>query len=310
MSERIPRHIKLGIEYGLIIEGFGLKEYLIDASSRPDGYETVIVDGVQGAGKSNLSLQMAAWVKHATLTRELGREPTETELWEAVLASLVFKPSDFVNRLEEVPSDSPLDCLIWDDINAHYTNTAFRINPEEYAAVDATFTVVRTKVHVMIINIPNVTRLAKNVKDNATFEIFVGRNRKRMMRRVFRLPGLRNMDMNLFKVDIEMPSKFDIYKIPKWAWERYEKMRRDLANQALGVLKAATNMEELEGFIPITEAVKLCKQHGVNWNVSTIQQNGSRGIFTTQKVNGKLHIYEKELLEVIEVESLPVQEGA
>ena len=303
-----PRHIQLGLEYGLLNEGFNLKDYVQSAAVTKDGYELVVVDGVQRAGKSNLSLQIASWAKAASLRIRLGREPTEREIWEAVLKDLVFKPSDFVRTLEAVPDDNPLDCLTWDDIGAHYTNTAFRINPEEYSAIDSTFTVVGTKCRVIVVNIPNLTRLAKNIKDNATFEIFVGKNKKRMMKRIFRLPGIRSMDMNLFKIDIEPPSDFDIYKIPAWAWVQYEDKRVELAKEALKVLKAVTNMEELEGFISVTDAVKLCRKHGLNWGVSTLQQNCSRGILTGQKVNGKLCIDEASLFEVLEVETLPISE--
>ena len=100
-----PRSIVLGEKFGLIIPGFCFKDYLLDAAAKPDGYETAIVDGVQGSGKSNLALQAAAWVKRQTLTEKLGREPTELELWSAVLDCLIFKPSDFVNTLESVPDN-------------------------------------------------------------------------------------------------------------------------------------------------------------------------------------------------------------
>lgn len=124
------------------------------------------------------------------------------------------------------------------------------------------------------------------------------------MMRVFRLPGLKKVDMNNFKVDVELPSTFNIFKIPPWAWLRYDKMRKELANQALQQLKEATNMEDLDGYAPVTEGVKICKQNGLNWGVSTIQQNISRGVLVGQKINGKLCVNLESLQEVIEVENL------
>jgi len=302
--EKVPRHILVGLEYGLITPDWGLKDYIEYAAVASDGYETIIVDGVQRSGKSNFSLQMASWAKAVTLRIELGREPTEEELWESVLKQIVFKPSDFVNTLESVPVDECMDVLVWDDINAHYTSTMFKLDVAQYSAIDATFTVIGTKCRVIISNIPNITRLAKNIKDNATFEIFIGRNKKRKMMRLFRLPGLDRIDMNLFKPDVELPSKFDIYKIPKWAWDQYEAMRKKLANEALATLKSTVNMEDLDGFIPIVDAVRLCKTSGINWGVSTLQQNISRGILVGQKVNGRLCVDENSLKEVLEVESI------
>jgi len=298
----IPRHMQVGYQYGLLVEGWCARDYLLDAASRPDGYETVLIDGVQGSGKSNLSLQAAAWIKRQTLTRELGREPTERELWEAVLGCLIFTPADFVNTLEAVPDTEPLDVVIWDDIQAHYTSSTFKTDIQQYAAIDATWAVIRTKVHVIIITIPNIGRLAKNVKDNVTFEWFVGRNRLRKFMRLFRLPGLKKVDMNLFKVDVEAPSKFDLYSIPPWAWEAYDRLRKDLANQALGNLKAATDMGELEGYIPIADAIQLCKENGVRWGLSTLSQGVSRGNFIGQKIGGIMHLDRDYLLGMIAAE--------
>ena len=301
-EERIPKHIQRGYQYGLLVKGWCAKDYLLDAASHDDGYETVLIDGVQGSGKSNLALQAAAWVKRQTLTRELGREPTETELWEAVLGCLIFTPADFVSTLEAVPDDNPLDVVIWDDIQAHYTSSTFKTDIKQYAAIDATWAVIRTKVHVIIITIPNIGRLAKNVKDNVTFEWFVGKNRLRKFMRLFRLPGLKKVEMNLFKIDVEAPSKFDLYKIPAWVWTRYDRMRKDLANQALGNLRNVTDMGRLEGYIPIAEAIKLCKENGVRWGLSTLSQGVSRGSFIGQKIGGIMHLDRNYLMMMLEAE--------
>lgn len=322
-----PRHIELGYEYGHLVKGWCFKDYIMDAAVRRDGYETVVVDGVQRVGKSNFSLQTASWAKKASIAFKLNQvdmneykkakargvtpseyvnslpiQPTEQQIWTAVLTDLTFKPSDFVNTLEAVPDDDPLDCLTWDDVNAHFTNTAFRIDPEQYSAIDSTFTVVGTKCRVIIANIPNVGRLAKNIKDNCTFEVYIGKNRIRMMKRIFRLPGLRRMDMNLFKIDVEVPSDFDIYAIPAWAWREYEAKRIKLANEALQILKAVTNMAELEGYIPIFEAVKIAKAEGMKWGVATVQQWISRGVLVGQKVNNQLCVQEDSLRAAIEAE--------
>ena len=84
--------------------------------------------------------------------------------------------------------------------------------------------------------------------------------------------------------------KFNLYKVPLWAWKRYYKKRQRLVNEALATLKGATNMEDIEGYIPILDAMKLCREHGVRWRASTIQQSISRGVLRGQKLNGMLHV--------------------
>lgn len=314
-KKKPPRHVEIGIEYGLIKPKYNFKDYIQEAVVLKNGFETIVVDGVQRAGKSNLSLQISGWAKEASIRIKRGdkwlfpgwdnKSPVdEMELWELVLHDLVFKTSDFVNTLEQVPEGLVLDSLLWDDINAHFTNTQFKINPQEYSAVDSTFTVVGTSCKVIVVNIPNLTRLAKNVKDNCTFEIFVGKNKLRKMMRIFRLPGTKRMEMNLFKVDVEPPSDFDIYKIPAWAWEKYEALRIKLAKEALQILKASTNMEDMGGFVPLGKAVEICQEYEVPWGVMTLQQLGSRQVIPKQMINQQFCVDEKTLRTLLESEKV------
>lgn len=294
--------LDLGIQFGQLIDGWGVEDYLVYASQREDGYETVAIHGVQGSGKSNRSLQMASWIIEDILEKKLNRKPTETELWEATLETLVFKPSDFVKRLEAVPDNEPLPVLIWDDIGVHFTSSTFKTDIEQYSAIDATWAAIRTKVHVVIISIPNLSRLAKNVKDNLTFEIYLGKNRKEQVRRIFRLPGTKSIDSNTFKPILGKPKTFDLYQVPKWVWDRYYTERQRLANEALATLRGVTDMEEIENFVPITEARKLCRQYDVEWSISTLQQHVSRGVLKGQKLGGVLHIDKEWLLETLKAE--------
>ncbi len=116
------------------------------------------------------------------------------------------------------------------------------------------------------------------------------------MRRIFRLPGTKHIDSNTFK--------FNLYKVPLWAWNRYYKKRQQLANEALATLKGVTDMEDIEGYIPIIEAMKLCREHGVRWRASTIQQSISRGVIKGQKLNGMLHVDREHLIEYLKLESI------
>jgi len=309
-KDKVPRHVQLAYEYGLMVPGWCFRDYIVHAALAPDGYEVVVVDGVQRAGKSNQSLQVVSWAKQATLAFRLNEreyseykaaidagtppadyidslpiQPPEREVWEAVLECIQFKASEFVAYLQAVPDGEPTDAALWDDIAGHYSNMSFRIDPEEYAQVDGAFTVLGTKAKIIVTNIPNLTRLSKNIKDHLSFEIFIGKNKKRMLRRVFRLPGLRSPNMNEFKADVEAPSRFDIYQIPAWAWVRYEKRRFELARDVFKVLGETVDIDNPEGHTGVWEASKLC-----SLNPNSLQQMGSRGVIPMEKINGILHI--------------------
>lgn len=297
----MPTHIKLAHQYGILVPGWDFVDYCVHAVKK-DGYETGAIHGTQGSGKSCCLIQYG----YDILARTDFEGYDEDSIWEATLEHIVFKPSDFVIRLEEVPRDNRLPVILWDDIGVHYTSSTFRTDILQYQAIDATWAAIRTKVAVCLVTIPVITRLAKNVKDNLTFEIFIGRNQKRQIRRLFYLPGTRYIDSNLFKPQLERPAKFDLYRVPEWVWKEYWEMRLNLTEEALANLRAVTDMEEDEGFISIPEAVKLCRESGLNWSASTIQQNSSRGLYRGQKMNGLLCVERAGLLEILEAEKIPL----
>ena len=297
--EGIPKHVVIGMDYGLIREGYDLADYLSDAVEDPSGCETTLIHGQQGAGKSNFALQKAYEIIERRMTREKMRKPDPDEVWEAVFERLVFTPADFVNRLEGIDSDR-LDVIIWDDIQLNYTNSTFKTDITQYAAIDSMFAVVRTKVAVILITIPNITRLPKNVKDNITFEVFIGKNRKVQTRKIFRLPGTRRVDSNVFKPQLEQPYIFNIYDIPPHIWARYEKLRREIANKALALLKSVTDMEEEENYISVMDASKT-----LGMSPNTLQQMVSRGVIHGQKIKGILHIHHDTLKAIKETSAPP-----
>ena len=323
-----PRHIQIAYEYGLMVKGWCLKDYVQDAAVRPDGFEVILVDGVQRSGKSNQSLQIIGWAKHATLCFKLNNctvnqynkaktdgvlpmdffidlpiQPDDVTLWESVLECILFKAAEFVSYLEAVPDNEPTDAVCWDDVAGHYSNMSFRTNPEAYAQVDGAFTVLGTKAKIIVTNIPNLSRLSKNIKDHLTCELYIGRNKKRKIMRLFRLPGLEHINMNEFKADIEEPSKFDIYRIPKWAWDRYEARRIQLAKDVFLSLGQNVDMDQApEGYISVPEAIKIARDSGLGWGASTIQQNASRGLWKKITAEGYLFIEQDSFMKIVEAE--------
>jgi len=269
VKKRIPDHVKLAEQFGIVKLGYTLEDYLIEAVSK-NGYETACIWGVQGSGKSNRSLQMGYWIY---------------EDWNKVLDNIIFKPSELVERLEAIPDYERIPCLIWDDVGVHYPGSKFKTDIKEYEAVDEVWAAIRTKVAVVILTIPLVNRLAKNLRDNLTFEIYLGRNQREIINRLYHLPGLDEIHSNFFKVMVEWPEVFDLYKVPSNIWWKYWDMRLKLTKEALETLRGVTNMENMDEYTPVWE---IAKQLTISAN--TIQQMGSRRIIPTQTVNGQLCI--------------------
>jgi hypothetical protein len=156
--------------------------------------------------------------------------------------------------------------------------------------VDSTWAAIRTKVHVVITTIPLIDRLAKNIKDNVTFEVFLGKNQVELINRVFHLPGTRSLESNFFKAVIEKPKIFDLYMVPKWVWEEYWDMRLRLTKEALQTLRGVTEMDNRDDYYPVKDAA-----HLLDVSPNTVQQAISRGVYRGKKFEGLLHILIEDL---------------
>lgn len=327
---KAPWFIVKAYAYGLMRKGWNLRDYVVYAAVANDGYEVIVCIGVQRSGKSNESLQIASWAKQATLVFELNHvsvtdflkhvneekkppsdfidaqpiQPNSKMVWERVLDCIQFTAGDFVSYLKDVPENQPTDVVIWDDISGHYTNMSFRIDPESYAQVDSAFTVLGTKARIIITNIPNINRLTKNVKDHMTVQIFIGRNKLREILRVFRLTMKNRTNMSEYLGQLEKPTKFDIYAIPEWAWRIYEDRRIKLAQDVFESLSTQVDQDHApEGYISVAEAVKLARDNGLNWGVSTVQQGGSRGLWKKASSGGFMFIEKESFEKMIEAEA-------
>jgi len=286
VTQSIPKHIEIARDYGIVKLGYTLEDYLKEAvHGEIEGYETVVIWGVQGSGKSTRALQMANWIY---------------DDWEKVLANVVFKPSEIVSRLEAVPDGERISCLVWDDVGVHYPSSKFKTDIEMYEAIDSAWAAIRTKVAVAILTIPLITRLAKNLRDNITFEVFLGRNQKEIIKRIFHLPGTERIESNLFKVTAEWPEAFNLYKVPKPIWTRYWKKRLKLTREAIETLKGAADMEDTEGYLPVLDAALKVRESGHKITGTTIQQNISRGVMRGRKFKGQLYVFEKDLNKFLE----------
>lgn len=273
---------RLAILYGFIIPGYTLLDYLrAGADPVKQGYETGLIWGVQGSGKSSKMLQLGYGV---------------LKNWDNVLKSLIFKPQELVSTLEAVPDDERLAILLWDDIGVHYPSSKFKTDVEQYEAVDSSWASIRTKVGVILTTIPVSDRLAKNVEDNVTLEIFLGPNQREQINRCFRLPGMRSMDSNFFKAHIES-GFFNLYDVPRNVWDRYWVHRVRLAREALQTLKGAVGETiDQDLYIPAIQASRI-----LELSPNSIAQYVSRGIVRGTKINKVLHILEEDLEELLAI---------
>ena len=284
--ERIPpKVIQLAIKFGIIKIGYNLEDYLREAVET-GGYETANIWGIQGSGKSTRMLQMGYWIYGD---------------WDVVLKSLVFKPADFVERLKAIPKGNRTPCLLWDDIGVHYTSSTFRTDIKQYEAIDSAWAAIRTKVNVIIMSIPLIDRLAKNIKDNITLEIFIGRNQMEVINRIFHLPGIQTIESNFFKATLERPAIFDLYEVPKDVWDQYWDLRLDITEGALDRLGETTEISDPTGYIPIIEAAKFAMEKGIRYGTSSIQQDISRGVARGRKIANRLYVDERDFYDILEV---------
>jgi hypothetical protein len=287
---RVPGHIKLAIFFELIKPEYTVQDYLVEAIMGPPdkpgktGYETGLIWAVQGSGKSSRGLQYLKWLYKD---------------WEDVLASTVFTPQEFINKLEAVQDDETMPAIFWDDIGVHFPASKFKTDIQQYEAIDSTFAAIRTKVNVILASLPVIDRCAKSIKDNATFEFFLGRNQRELTYRLFRLPGTRQIESNFFKIQVQKFSQFDLFDVPIDIWNRYWTRRINLTREALTNLKETTDMGENENFMPVLEASLL-----VEISPNTIQQMGSRGVIETKKIKGKLCVSRADILKVKQLDAV------
>lgn len=319
--EKAPRHIYWAIKFAIVILGWSL-EYYYYYAVYTKGYETTGLWGVQGSGKSNRMLQHLFWIYRFNFILEQGfvdidyeylprgvpflndenkvryftevcneiincplTPNAETQIWRQVLDSIVFKPNILVEKLEAVPDGEVVPGVGWDDILVHYPSSMFKTDIKQYEAIDSTWAAIRTKASCILDTLPNISRLAKNVKDNTTFEIYLGRNQMEMVKRIFLMPALDLIGANMFKITIEKPGIFNIFEVPEWVWEEYWVMRLKLTKEALKRLKGTVESEDMENYIPVLDVAEML---GISPN--TVQQMESRGVIEGRKVGGILMI--------------------
>lgn len=275
-----PQAIRIALEDEHVLLGWTLEDYLYYAA-KFGKYELVGLWGVQGSGKSDDMLRMLFWIYGD---------------WDEVLRHIVYKPRDFVKILRETPMGKRIPGLGWDDIITHFPSSTFKTDISTYEAIDSSFATIRVKASVIITTLPVIDRLAKALRDNLTFEVYLGRNQNERIFRLFRLPNFYQVKSNLFKIMIEEPKPFDLLVVPTDVYREYENDRLTLTEEALENLDRTVEPETLpEGHLHVMDAAEMCMEHDVKYGTGTIQQDHSRGVIRGMKHGGLLYVLEEDI---------------
>ena len=258
--------------FGETHDGWSLQRYLIYAIEH-EGYETVCNHGRQGSGKSNFMLQQGYWI---------------LQDWDEVLKALVFTPTDFVQKLKDLGKGRRVPWIGFDDVGVSYPASTFRTDVKLYQDIDSVWAAIRTKCNVISLTIPLIDRLSKNIRDNVSIEIYLGRNRHFMVERIVRTLNFYKMLTDLDKILIE-EGKLDIFKVPKGVFAEYWDMRLNLTELALNKLEQSSEMRDPTGYMPVRDAAL---KAGIS--ATTLQQAISRGVYEGRKIGGLLHILEED----------------
>ena len=269
--------LQYAMTFGLVIPDYTCRNY-VEYAVEQGGYETVEIWGIQGSCKSNRTLCHGYWVY---------------DDWDEVLKHIVFKPSGdpefaFVDRLKKIEHGKRIPWLGWDDITVHFPSVSWRTQIEQYEAVDSAWAAIRTKVNVISLNNPLIDRLPKNVKDNITMEVFLGRNQVELVERIVRLPGLKMMESNFFKIQVEPLHKFDMYDVPTDVFKEYWEMRLTLADEAmqkLGDVYSKGEKADMENYVPLSTAIE-----EFHLSPLTMEKWIRLGVVRCKKIAGKTYI--------------------
>ena len=199
-----------------------------------------------------------------------------------------MRPQDFVKKMKSIEFGERVPWLGWDDIGVHFPSAKFKTDIKQYEAIDACWAAIRTKCTVISLSIPLIDRLAKNIKDNITIEVFVGRNQWTEAQRILRMIGYGKLESAFFKACIETPHPFNLKYVPKDVFTEYwDDMRLPLADETIDNLDQQLSPENLT---PITVVSKM-----TGLSILQIQRSHKRGGIRGIKVNGQLNYTEEQI---------------
>jgi hypothetical protein len=278
--------LQYGITFGLITLGYTCRNYM-EYAVETGGYETLLLWGIQGSAKSNRTLAHGYWIYQD---------------WDEVMKHLAFKPSStedergLLQMMKKIPFGKRIPWMGWDDMTVHYPSSSWRTDIQKYEAIDSAWAALRTKVSVMSLNCPLIDRAAKNIKDNVTIEVYIGRNQVEIIERYLHLPGLNKVESNFYKVQVEPLKQFDIYDVPTDVFKEYWQERLKLADEALEKLGNVFTRDEidLDKYVPAKVAIRDLKVSPI-----TLKHMANDGMIRGMKFNGIFYVLKEDYDNVL-----------
>lgn len=199
------------------MEAWNLKlgNYIL-SKRRSNGFLSCITKAERGYGKSMYNLKVMAYV-----FQRLGYSVEDA--WEKALDSIIFTPSQFMNRIDyniENEVVSPVWCI--DDATVHFSSYLYFINVYQTSLLNAAFDTIRTVVHGLLINCPDKSRLLPGLRHYDDYEVTIymdrGYERKAVGIKWYSLPDGKKRFRKMFE------DSFSCY-IPDEYYNKYMLMR-------------------------------------------------------------------------------------
>ena len=290
-QETLKRHgikiMQLAMTFGLVIPEYTMKDYVLHAVKRPEGYETICIHGRQGSKKSCRTLSASYWVYQDwdTVLEELVLVPDAKDMPQ-------YKERGFIQKMQSISKSDVMPLLAYDDYTVGMPSSAFKTDIEMYGAIDSMWAAIRTKVKVVVLNCPLIDRLGKNVKDNVTIEVMIGPNQVEQIERWIHLVGLKQAESNFFKVQIEPLHKFDWRQVPKDVFDQYFELRKEISDVAVHKMGRAAKdeavlKEDMMSALDVTTELHIAP--------ASFTLMVSKGLVAGEKINGRLYVSKSDV---------------
>jgi hypothetical protein len=281
------RILQLAMTFGLVIPDYTMRDYIEHAIETPGGgYETIDIWGVQRSKKSCRTLILAHWV---------------FDDWDTVIKEMVLMPDahglhgyenrGFLQKLQSIDKGKRTPFLAWDDVTVGMPSGTFKTDIEQYAAVDAAWAAIGTKITVMVLNNPLIDRLGRNIKDNITLEVYLGRNQVEQIERFVRLPGLRQVESNFFKIQVEPLHVFDWRYVPSDVFKQYFDLRLEIADFAIKKMGKAFK-DEAAILSDMLNFRMIMNEHIIG--PASLLNYMRAGFLAGEKIDGKFYVAKKD----------------
>jgi hypothetical protein len=283
------RVLRLAMTFGLVIPEYTMRDYVNHAVETSNGYETIAIWGCQGSKKSCRTMIISHWVYQD---------------WDAVLEEMVLVPNamdlpgyekrGFLQKMKAIEKGKCVPLLAWDDLTVGMPSASFKTDIEQYGAIDSAWAAIRTKIKVVVLNCPLIDRIGRNVKDNISMEVFLGRNQVELIERYVRLVGLKHLESNFFKVQVKPLHVFDWRYVPRDVFQQYFNLRLEIAEFAIQKMGKAFKDESvlLEDMVTPFQIM-----NEVSIAPSTLNDMLRRNFIPSEKINGKTYVRKADFEE-------------